>query len=90
MPETSEKPKRRSARPPETGWDLGAGGLGKVAWSVLAVLLVEADDVVVTSRQRLYADPVVADLQSAYQQIVLTERFITFTQPRGRPSLERV
>lgn len=34
-----EKP-RRSARPPETGWELGAGGLTKVAWGVLAVLLV--------------------------------------------------
>ena len=45
-----------------------------VAATVLAVLLVEADDVVLTSRQRLYADPVVADVQSAYQQIVLTER----------------
>ena len=39
MPETSQKPKR-SARPPETGWELGAGGLGKVGWSVLTVLLV--------------------------------------------------
>ena len=40
MPETSPKPKpRRSARPPETGWELGAGGLTKVAWAVLAVLL---------------------------------------------------
>ncbi|GAA3231951.1 polyamine aminopropyltransferase [Pseudonocardia petroleophila] len=40
----------------------------------LAVLLVQAQDIVETSRQRLYADPVVADLTSAYQQIVLTER----------------
>jgi hypothetical protein len=40
VPETSQKPKRRSARPPETGWELGAGGLGKVGWSVLTVLLV--------------------------------------------------
>lgn len=39
MPEPSQKP-RRSARPPETGWQLGASGLSKVAWSVLAVLLV--------------------------------------------------
>ncbi|MGD9570618.1 MAG: hypothetical protein AB7V62_01880 [Thermoleophilia bacterium] len=30
---------RRSARPPESGWELGAGGLGKVAWGVLTVLL---------------------------------------------------
>ena len=45
-----------------------------VAATLLAVLLVQAQDIVVTSRQRLYADPVVADLQSAYQQIVLTRR----------------
>jgi len=38
---SSPPPKpRRSARPPESGWELGAGGLGKVAWGVLAVLLV--------------------------------------------------
>lgn len=45
-----------------------------VAATLLAVLLVQAQDIVVTSRQRLYADPVVADVQSAYQQIVLTDR----------------
>jgi spermidine synthase len=45
-----------------------------VAATLLGVLLVQAQDIVVTSRQRLYADPVVADVQSAYQQIVLTER----------------
>ncbi len=39
MPEPPEKP-RRSARPPETGWELGAGGLTKVAWGILALLLV--------------------------------------------------
>lgn len=44
------------------------------AATVLAVLLVQAQDIVETSRQRLYADPVVADLTSAYQQIVLTQR----------------
>lgn len=27
-------------RPPERGWELGAGGLTKVAWGVLAVLLL--------------------------------------------------
>ena len=52
MPETSEKPKRRSARPPETGWELGAGGLGKVAWSVLAVLLGGAGDP--AARERIH------------------------------------
>lgn len=37
---TTEKPKaRRPARPPETGWELGASGLGKAAWATLAVLL---------------------------------------------------
>jgi hypothetical protein len=38
VPQTSQKP-RKPARPPETGWELGAGGLTKVAWAVLAVLL---------------------------------------------------
>ena len=38
MPQTSQKP-RKPARPPETGWELGAGGLTKVAWAVLATLL---------------------------------------------------
>jgi len=38
-PETPDKP-RRSARPPESGWELGASGLTKVAWGILAVLLV--------------------------------------------------
>lgn len=39
VPAPPDKP-RRSARPPETGWELGAGGLTKVAWGVLALLLV--------------------------------------------------
>lgn len=39
MPEPTQKP-RRSARPPETGWEFGASGLSKVAWAILAVLLV--------------------------------------------------
>ncbi|WP_217914236.1 hypothetical protein [Miltoncostaea marina] len=37
---TVEPRKQRRARPPERGWELGAGGLGKVSWGVLAVLLV--------------------------------------------------
>ncbi|TQM13524.1 polyamine aminopropyltransferase [Pseudonocardia kunmingensis] len=41
---------------------------------LLGVLLVRAHDIEVTARQRLYADPVVVAEQSAYQQIVLTER----------------
>jgi hypothetical protein len=37
---TTEKPaSRRSSRPPETGWELGAGGLGKASWATLAILL---------------------------------------------------
>lgn len=35
---TTEKP-RRHARPPETGWELGASGLTKASWVTLAVLL---------------------------------------------------
>jgi hypothetical protein len=38
-PQTPEKP-RRSARPPESGWEFGASGLTKVAWGILAFLLV--------------------------------------------------
>lgn len=38
-PPTPPPKPRRSARPPESGWELGAGGLGKVAWGVLTVLL---------------------------------------------------
>jgi hypothetical protein len=38
---TSEREKpRRPARPPETGWELGAGGLTKASWAILAILLV--------------------------------------------------
>jgi hypothetical protein len=37
---TTEKPKsRRSARPPERGWELGASGLGKASWATLTILL---------------------------------------------------
>jgi spermidine synthase len=38
------------------------------------VLLVRADDIETTSRQRLYTDPVVAAERSQYQEIVVTER----------------
>ena len=44
------------------------------AAAALAVLLVRADDIEVTARQRLYADPVVTAEQSPYQEIVVTER----------------
>ena len=40
MSRTPPPKQRRSARPPESGWELGAGGLGRVAWAILAVLLV--------------------------------------------------
>jgi len=36
----AEPRRQRRTRPPESGWELGAGGLGKVSWSILAVLLV--------------------------------------------------
>ena len=38
--ESPKKPPPRSGRPPEGGWELGAGGLTKVAWGVVVVLLV--------------------------------------------------
>ncbi|MDK3256839.1 polyamine aminopropyltransferase [Blastococcus capsensis] len=45
-----------------------------VAAAGLAVLLVRAQDIETTARQRLYDDPVVAAGRSDYQEIVLTER----------------
>jgi spermidine synthase len=50
---------------------LGALGLALV---LLATLLVRAQDIETTSRQRLYADPIIACRQSAYQEIVVTRR----------------
>ena len=35
-----ERRRRRPVGPPESGWTLGAGGLPKVFWAVLGVLLV--------------------------------------------------
>jgi len=35
-----DEKRRRPAGPPETGWALGAGGLPRAFWAVLAVLLV--------------------------------------------------
>jgi hypothetical protein len=35
----TDKPRRRGA-PPESGWALGAGGLSRAFWGVLAVMLV--------------------------------------------------
>ena len=53
--------------------DHGAGALG-LALALLATLLVRAQDIETTSRQRLYADPIIAYRQSAYQEIVVTRR----------------
>src|SRR5882757_8951717 len=50
---------------------LGALGL---ALALLATLLARAQDIQTTSRQRLYADPIIAWRQSAYQEIVVTRR----------------
>jgi spermidine synthase len=50
---------------------LGALGL---ALALLATLLISAQDIETTSRQRLYADPIIAFRQSAYQEIVVTRR----------------
>jgi spermidine synthase len=44
------------------------------ALALLATLLVRAQDIETTSRQRLYADPIIAYRQSAYQEIVVTRR----------------
>lgn len=44
------------------------------AAGLLAGLLVVADDIEVTARQRLYADPIVSAQRSAYQEVVVTER----------------
>jgi spermidine synthase len=44
------------------------------ALAVLATLLVRAADIETTSRQRLYADPIIAQQHSAYQEIVVTRR----------------
>jgi spermidine synthase len=41
---------------------------------LLATLLVRAADIETSSRQRLYADPIIAHRQSAYQEIVVTRR----------------
>jgi spermidine synthase len=44
------------------------------ALALLATLLVRAADIETTSRQRLYADPIIAQQHSAYQEIVVTRR----------------
>ncbi|HUE34023.1 MAG TPA: polyamine aminopropyltransferase [Mycobacterium sp.] len=44
------------------------------ALGLLATLLVRSHDIETTSRQRLYADPIIAYRHSAYQEIVVTRR----------------
>jgi spermidine synthase len=44
------------------------------ALALLATLLVRAHDIETTSRQRLYADPIIAYRHTAYQEIVITRR----------------
>ncbi|MFZ1177270.1 MAG: polyamine aminopropyltransferase [Mycobacterium sp.] len=44
------------------------------ALALLTTLLVRARDIETTSRQRLYADPIIAYRHSAYQEIVVTRR----------------
>ncbi len=44
------------------------------ALALLAALLASAQDIETSSRQRLYADPIIAYRQSAYQEIVVTRR----------------
>jgi spermidine synthase len=44
------------------------------ALGLLATLLVRSADIETTSRQRLYADPIVAYRHTAYQEIVVTRR----------------
>jgi len=51
-----------------------AVGALAAALAVLATLLVRAEDIEATSRQRLYADPIIAYRHSAYQEIVVTRR----------------
>jgi spermidine synthase len=41
---------------------------------LLTTLLLSAQDIETSSRQRLYADPIIAYRQSAYQEIVVTRR----------------
>ncbi len=58
-----------------SGRELAAAlGVLAAALGLLATLLVRADGIETTTRQRLYADPIVAYERSAYQEIVVTRR----------------
>jgi spermidine synthase len=52
----------------------GAATALVAAAAALGVLLVRAEDIEVTARQRLYSDPIVAAEHSRYQEVVLTQR----------------
>ena len=54
--------------------DHGAGRAGRWRWRCLPPCCCAAQDIETTSRQRLYADPIIAYRQSAYQEIVVTRR----------------
>lgn len=49
-------------------------GVLTVALALLVTLLVRADGIETTTRQRLYTDPIVAFARSPYQEIVVTRR----------------
>jgi spermidine synthase len=53
---------------------VGATAALLAAAALLGVLLVRAQDIEETARQRLYDDPIVSAERSAYQDIVVTER----------------
>ncbi|OBJ13725.1 polyamine aminopropyltransferase [Mycobacterium sp. 1245801.1] len=52
---------------------LALGALAAAA-ALLATLLLRSADIETTSRQRLYADPIIAYRHTAYQEIVVTRR----------------
>lgn len=49
-------------------------GVLAAALALLATLMVRADGIETSTRQRLYADPIIAYQRSAYQEIVVTRR----------------
>ncbi|WP_193043520.1 polyamine aminopropyltransferase [Mycolicibacterium baixiangningiae] len=58
-----------------SGRQLGVAlGVLTAALALLVTLLIRADDIETTTRQRLYTDPIVAFARSSYQEIVVTKR----------------
>lgn len=58
-----------------SGRQLGVAlGVLTAALALLVTLLVRADGIETTTRQRLYTDPIVAFARSPYQEIVVTRR----------------